>query len=95
MQIDTNLIDYAAQLAMLKLSKDEKAQAAQDLGRILSYVDMLSGLDTTHVEPMSHAFPVANVFREDEVVPSMEREELLRGAPVKKDGCFLVPQTVE
>ena len=41
------------------------------------------------LEPMSHAFPVVNVFREDEVKPSMERELILKNAPDVKDGCFL------
>ena len=95
MHIDEPLVDYVAQLAMLKLSDEEKIKAAADLGRILSYVDTLSALDTTGVEPMSHAFPVFNVFREDDVAPSMDREDILQNAPAKKDGCFLVPRTVE
>ena len=41
---------------------------------------------------MSHAFPVVNVFREDEVKPSMERELILKNAPKQKEGCFLVPK---
>lgn len=95
MQIDANLVDYVAQLAMLKLSDDEKTQAADDLSRILAYVDTLSSLDTSGVEPMSHAFPVTNVFRKDDITASMAREDILRNAPAQKEGCFLVPRTVE
>lgn len=55
----------------------------------------LNALDTSGVEPMSHVFPVKNVLREDEVVPSFDRDELLRNAPASEDGAFLVPKTVE
>ena len=74
MEINDKLVSYAAELAHLKLDDDQRAQAAADLARMIGYVDQLSELDTDGVEPMSHAFPVVNVFREDEVKPSMERE---------------------
>ena len=58
-------------------------------------MDVLNGLDTSGVEPMSHIFPLRNVTRPDEVVPSGDREELLANGPAVKDGAFLVPKTVE
>ena len=62
---------------------------------MIGYVDQLAELDTDGVEPMSHVFPLVNVLREDEVKPSMARELILQNAPKQKDGCFLVPKTVE
>ena len=44
---------------------------------------------------MSHAFPVKNVFREDAVQPSIEREYVILNAANKKEGCFKVPKAVE
>ena len=67
MEINDKLVSYVAELAHLKLDDDQRAQAAADLARMIGYVDQLSELDTDGVEPMSHAFPVVNVFREDEV----------------------------
>ena len=52
-------------------------------------------LDTDGVEPLTHVFPIQNVFREDEVTNAADRDNLLANAPVKKDGCFVVPKTVE
>ncbi|MDE7232631.1 MAG: Asp-tRNA(Asn)/Glu-tRNA(Gln) amidotransferase subunit GatC, partial [Lachnospiraceae bacterium] len=52
-------------------------------------------LDTSQVEPMSHVFPVQNVFREDVVGNGDEREHLLSNAPQEKDGMFVVPKTFE
>lgn len=95
MKIDDKLVAYVAELAYLKLDDEQKRQAADDLSKMIGYVDKLAELDTEGVEPMSHAFPVTNVFREDEVRESMAREQVLANAPAVKDGCFLVPKTVE
>ena len=62
---------------------------------MLDYVDKLNELDTDGVEPMSHVFPVNNVFREDIVTNGDDREEILKNAPERKDGAFVVPKTVE
>ena len=56
-------------------------------------IDKLNELDTEGVEPMSHVFPVQNVFREDEVVNGDDRENMLRNAPQKKEGTYMVPKT--
>lgn len=95
MQITDELVAYVAELAHLKLDEGQREQAKRDLARMIGYVDQLSALDTDGVEPMSHVFPVVNVFREDEVRESMDRALLLQNAPAQKDGCFLVPKTVE
>lgn len=95
MEITDTLVGYVAELAHLKLDGAQREQAARDLAQMIGYVDKLRELDTEGVEPMSHAFPVVNVLREDEVRESMDRELILQNAPAKKDGCFLVPKTVE
>ena len=95
MTITDEIIDYVGILAKLELSEDEKEQAKKDMGRMLDYIDKLGELDTTGVEPMSHVFPVENVFREDVVTNGDTREELLTNAPGEKDGMFMVPRTFE
>lgn len=92
--ISDETIEYVGILAKLELSDEEKEQAKSDMGRMLDYIDKLGELDTTGVEPMSHVFPVQNVFREDVVTNSDMREELLANAPEQKDGMFMVPKTV-
>ena len=66
-----------------------------ELEQILSYMDVLDGLDTSGAEPMSHIVPLKNVLREDETAPSMDRGELLKNAPATDGGTFLVPKAVE
>lgn len=93
--ISDETIEYVGILAKLELSAEEKEQAKSDMGRMLDYIDKLGELDTADVEPMSHVFPVENVFREDVVTNGDERERLLSNAPQEKDGMFVVPKTFE
>ena len=93
--ISDEMIEYVGIQAKLELSDEEKEQAKQDMGRMLDYIDQLNELDTSGVEPMSHVFPVENVFREDVVTNGDDRDEMLANAPESKDGAFKVPKTVE
>ncbi len=93
--ITDEMMDYVGILAKLELSEEEREQAKKDMGRMLDYIDLLNELDTSGVEPMSHIFPVRNVFREDVVRNEDEREQMLANAPAVKDGAYKVPKTVE
>lgn len=93
--ITDETIEYVGILAKLELSEEEKEQAKKDMGRMLDYIDKLGEADTEGVEPMSHVFPVQNVFREDVVTNSDTRGELLANAPEQKDGMFMVPRTFD
>lgn len=93
--ISDETIEYVGILAKLELSDEEKEQAKKDMGSMLDYIDKLGELDTQGVEPMSHVFPVNNVFREDVVTNGDEREAILKNAPEEKNGMFAVPRTFE
>lgn len=93
--IDDETIEYVGILAKLELDDAEKEAAKKDMGRMLDYIDKLNKLDTDGVEPMSHVFPVYNVFREDVVTNGDDRDQILKNAPESKDGAFKVPKTVE
>ena len=93
--IDDDMIEYVGILSKLELSEKEREDAKKDMGRMLDYIDTLNELDTDSVEPMSHVFPVHNVFREDVVENGDDRDNILKNAPEKKDGAFKVPKTVE
>lgn len=94
-KISDETMEYVGILAKLELSLEEKEAARHDMERMLDYIDKLNELDTSGVEPMSHIFPVDNVFREDVVTNGDDRENILRNAPEQKDGAFKVPKTVE
>ena len=94
-QITDETIEYVGILAKLELEEAEKEAAKKDMGRMLDYIEKLNELDTAGVEPMSHVFPVQNVFREDIVTNGDESEKTLRKAPEEKDNMFVVPKTFE
>ena len=93
--ISDETIEYVGILAKLELSDEEKEAAKSDMGRMLDYIDKLNALDTNGVEPMSHVFPVQNVFREDVVTNGDDRDNMLANAPEERDGQYQVPKTVE
>lgn len=92
--ISDEMMEYVGILAKLELSPDEAEAAKKDMADMLDYIDQLNELDTTGIEPMSHVFPVQNVFREDIVTNGDGSKAALANAPVKKDGGFKVPKTI-
>jgi aspartyl-tRNA(Asn)/glutamyl-tRNA(Gln) amidotransferase subunit C len=84
-----------ANLARLKISDSEVDDYTAKLGSILAYIDTLREVDTTDVEPMVHAVELSNVFRADEVAPSLPREAALANAPKTDGQFFLVPQILD
>jgi aspartyl-tRNA(Asn)/glutamyl-tRNA(Gln) amidotransferase subunit C len=88
-------IEKVARLARLELSGDEMETFGDQLEQILTYMEQLNRLDTTGVEPTSHAIPIYNIFREDEVKSSLAQEEVLTIAPDEEDGHFKVPKIIE
>ena len=93
--ISDETIEYVGILAKLELSDEEKEKAKADMGKMFDYIDKLNELDTSSVEPMSHVFPVSNVFREDVVTNGDDRDNILKNAPEERDGAFVVPKTFE
>ena len=92
--ISDETIEYVGILAKLELSDEEKENAKKDMGEMLDYIDKLNELDTSGVEPMSHVFPVHNVFREDVVTNGDGSKETLANAPEMKENGFKVPKTI-
>lgn len=92
--INDETIEYVGVLAKLEISDAEKEKAKQEMAKMLDYFDMLNDLDTSGVEPMSHVFPITNVFREDVVVNGDDSENMLANAPAKKDNYYSVPKVI-
>ena len=88
-------VKYVANLARISLSPAEEEKLGAQLNGILGYIEKLKELDVANVEPTAHAVPLINVFRADEVRPSISNEDALRNAPAKANGLFVVPKIVE
>jgi len=81
-----------AELARLDLPEEKIATYTTQLERILDYVAQLQGIDTEGVPPTTRAVEVVNVTREDGVVPTPVREELLDLAPQREGDFYRVPR---
>lgn len=93
-KISDETIEYVGILARLELTEEEKENAKADMEKMLDYIDILNELDTEGTEPMSHVFPVKNVFREDIVTNGDGSADTLANAPLQKDHSFKVPKTI-
>lgn len=95
MALSREEVQKVALLARLKLTSEELELMTRQLNQIVEYVEQLREVDTTDVEPLAHPLPVTNRFRDDEVRPSLPREEALKNAPDHDGEFFLVPPVLE
>lgn len=94
MKITPEEVRYVAKLARLSLSEAEVEKTTLQLDGILNYVEKLNELDTTSVQPTTHALEIRNAFREDEVRQSLPQQEALANAPVHNGEAFVVPRVI-
>jgi aspartyl-tRNA(Asn)/glutamyl-tRNA(Gln) amidotransferase subunit C len=87
-------VEHIAELARLKFAEAEIDSYTEQLNEILNYIEKLNELDTENVEPLSHPVEGFNVFREDEVKPSVSTEEALKNGPEKDEHFFNVPKVI-
>ena len=94
MKVSEQDIKTVASLSRLNIRAEEAQEVTAQLDKFLTYVENLQAIDTSDIEPTTYA-PMQNVFREDKVKPSLERELALSNAPLKEDGYFKVPRVLE
>jgi len=95
MTVTKDVIEYVAHLGRLELDPHEVDEYTRQLDSILEYMDKLNALDTTGVEPMTHAIPNVNVFREDAVAESFSVDQSVGNAPLRTGSFFKVPPIIE
>ena len=88
------VVEEIALLARLHLDSGELERMQSELGAILEHFAALAQVDTTDVQPMTHAVPMELRLRPDDVAPSLSVEDALRGAPAKQDSVFVVPAII-
>jgi aspartyl-tRNA(Asn)/glutamyl-tRNA(Gln) amidotransferase subunit C len=88
-------VEYVAELARIQLTPDEIKTFNSQLGLVLEHVAKLNEIDVSQVEPMAHSFPIYNIFREDQIRESLDREAALSNAPHQAQGLFIVTKVVE
>lgn len=95
MKITRETVQHVAHLGRLELEPDEVDLYTSQIDRILEYMDKLDTLDTTGIEPMSHAVPIDCLMRTDDPRDSFTVDESLANAPDRKGSFFKVPPVIE
>jgi len=95
MKITIEQVEHVAHLARLSLTDEEKVSMTKDMEMILEFADQINDYEVEDVNATSHVIPINNVFREDIVRESMDRDELLANAPSTENGCYSVPKVIE
>ena len=95
MKITREEVQRVALLARLRLTPQEESQLTEQLDHILFYMEKLDELDTSNVEPFSHAVDTVNALREDIVTNGPNADALLANAPDRDATYFKVPKIIE
>ncbi len=94
MKITRGEVEHISGLARLSFTEDELEVIANQLNDILGYIDKLNELDTTGIEPTTHAQELVNAFRMDEPEESLNVDDSLSNAPEREGGQFVVPRII-
>ncbi len=94
MKLSQQEVEHVASLARLQLSPEERDTFRHQLNSILLYMEKLSQIDTSGIQPTTHALHLSNAFREDTVSPSLPQEEALGLAPEQGCSAFVVPKVI-
>ena len=92
--LDQEELAHVARLARLDMDAAELERMAGQLAAILRYAAKLDEVDITGVAPTTHTLDAVNALRDDEVHPSLPREEALGNAPRRNDEAFVVPKVI-
>jgi aspartyl-tRNA(Asn)/glutamyl-tRNA(Gln) amidotransferase subunit C len=95
LMIEDRDVEHVARLARLALSDAEKARMRTELSAILAHIDTLKEVAVEGVEPTSHAVPLVNVMRDDDVAECLPIDEALANAPDRAGEFFRVPRIIE
>lgn len=95
MHITDEIIEHISDLAKLELTPQEKQQQKRDMQSIVNYVEIMNLLDTGKIEISNSTHSINNVFRQDTIKKSYERDEMLKNATEQKSGYYTVPKTLE
>lgn len=95
MKVDKKEVEYAAALARIELSEEEKELFSEQLSTILAFFDRLKEVDTENVQPTSNAVDLVNAYRSDQVRPGPGVAEMLANAPERAQRFFRVPKILD
>jgi aspartyl-tRNA(Asn)/glutamyl-tRNA(Gln) amidotransferase subunit C len=95
MKISAEEIKKIALLSRLEIQDNQIDSVGKQLNDILTYMDLISQVDISDVEPTGYAVSMRNVMREDVSQPSLPNEKALQNAPEQENGYFKVPKVIQ
>ncbi|WBX83637.1 Asp-tRNA(Asn)/Glu-tRNA(Gln) amidotransferase subunit GatC [Sphingosinicella microcystinivorans] len=95
MSVDAATVKRVAHLARIRIDDDRSAVMAEELSKILGWVEMLGEVDTDGVEPLAAVIPNSLRWREDVVTDGGIQDKVLANAPKAEYGFFAVPKVIE
>ncbi len=95
MSLSDEQVNEIAHLARLQVDAGAVPDYARNLSDILSFVETMSAVDTTGVEPLAHPLEMPQRLREDAVTEENQREHFQAIAPQVEAGLYLVPRVIE
>ena len=95
MNIDKKLVKKIATLSRMKIKENEVERFSTELSKIINWVEKLNEVDTKDVSPVTNPSDIKIPFRKDEINDGKIEEKILKNAPEKKGGYFIVPKVVE
>jgi aspartyl-tRNA(Asn)/glutamyl-tRNA(Gln) amidotransferase subunit C len=95
MKLSQEEVLHIARLARLGLTQDDVERFREQLSNILDNFEVLKEVESEGVPPTTHAVPLQNVLREDEVAPSLPQDQVLANAPQQEEGHFKVRAVLE
>jgi aspartyl-tRNA(Asn)/glutamyl-tRNA(Gln) amidotransferase subunit C len=95
MSVDQATVRRVARLARIAVTDDEVPHLQGEINAILGFVEQLNEVDVNGVEPMTSVTPMTMKKRQDVVDDGNDAERVLKNAPVREDGYYVVPKVVE
>ena len=95
MEIDKKLVKKIASLSKIKVKDDQVDKFSNELSKIITWVEKLNEVETENVIPITNPSDIKIPFREDKVDGGKIEEKILKNAPEKKGGYFIVPKVIE
>ena len=95
MSVSLEQVRHIALLSRLEFTDEELEKFTRHLNEILGYAEKVNELDTSNVPPTTHAVPMSNVFREDQVQESLSIQEVLANSACHNGSLIIVPKVTE
>ena len=95
MDIDKKLVKKIATLSKMKIEENEVEKFSNELSKIINWVEKLNEVDTKNITPITNPSDIKIPFRKDKINDGKIEDKILKNAPKKKAGYFVVPKVVE